>query len=235
MLNRLLKTIYVIMVFQIAMTLCLIVLRSCVEARYVPSTAMQPTIRVGDRLILEKVSKWKNQLIERGAIVCFYPPPSQLPGGKDLSFDIPNVLGRLTGLPMFPTDAAYVKRIIGVSGDRIRVEPDVGVFVNDKLLKEPYVSAPASYSLSKLSDIGGPSPSGSLRPFENNSEPIVVPKGMMFVLGDDRNRSEDSHVWGFLPEDRIIGRAWLMISPLWEYMHDADWTRPTSVSDQQDL
>lgn len=162
-----------------------------------------------------------------GSIVCFYPPPSELPGGKDLAFDLPHILGRLTGLSIFPFEPAFIKRVIGVAGDRIRVEPNVGVFVNDQLLKEPYVTGPADYSLSSLSDIGGRVSSGeSIHPYSNSNQPIVVPKGMIFVLGDNRNNSEDSHVWGFLDEDRVIGRAWLMFFPLWEYMHEANWTRP---------
>lgn len=231
MLNRLLKTLFVIIAFQCVTLLVLIAVRFCAEARYIPGTAMQPTLTRGDRIFLEKASKWRANMIERGAIVCFYLPASEMLGGKDLALDIPHILGRLTGLPIFPCEPAYIKRIIGVAGDHIRIEPGLGVFVNDQLLQETYVASPADYSLSKLSDISRRAPFGEpIHPYGNSNEPIVVPKGMIFVLGDNRNNSEDSHVWGFIKEDRVIGRAWLMISPHWQYMHEPNWTRPLAES-----
>ncbi|MBK9620929.1 MAG: signal peptidase I [Candidatus Obscuribacter sp.] len=229
MTSRLIRTVLAAFAFQCVFLLLIIALRLCVETRYIPSIAMQPTLQVNDRFFVEKLSKYRGDLVERGAIVCFYPPPIEMPGGKDPSFDIPHIMGRLTGLPLFPNDPVFVKRIIGLPGDRIQIKSGTGVFVNNKLLSEPYVSAPPSYDLDKLSDIYGRSMDNQpLKPYGNNNQPIVVPKGQLFVLGDNRDNSEDSHVWGFLPQERITGRAWVMVYPFIQPMHSSDWIRPVT-------
>ncbi len=229
MINRLFKTLLANVVFFCLFAIVFIAVRLCAETRYVPSIAMQPTLQVNDRFLVEKLSKYRGDHIVRGAIVCFYPPPIEMPGGKDLSFDIPHIMGRLTGLPLFPKDPLFVKRIIGLPGDRIQIKAGTGVFINDKLLEEPYVSAPPSYDLDKLSDIYGRSLDNQpLKPYGNNNQPIVVPKGQLFVLGDNRDNSEDSHVWGFLPQERIMGRAWVMVYPFVQPMHSPDWIRPAT-------
>jgi len=228
MINRLTKTIFATFAFQCVYLLLLIALRLCAESRYIPSIAMYPTLQVHDRFVVEKLSKYRGDLVERGAIICFYPPAIELRGAKDLSFDLPHIMGRLTGLPLFPQEPVFVKRIIGLPGDRIQIKSGTGVFVNAKLLSEPYVNTPASYDLDKFSDIYGRAiDNRPLNPYADNNQPLVVPKGQVFVLGDNRNNSEDSHVWGFLPQERIIGRAWVMLYPFIQPMHSPDWLRPT--------
>jgi signal peptidase I len=95
-------------------------------------------------------------------------------------------------------------------------------FINDQLLDEsPYVKEKPQYDLNALGDIGIRNYHGvDLRPFKDPRDaaaPIVVPAGHLFVMGDNRNNSEDSHMWGFLDEHRIIGRAcllfWRLFSP----------------------
>lgn len=183
-----------------------------VEPRFIPSSSMEPTLRTEDRLLVEKLSKNLGKEAQRGDILVFYPPPSQLPGGKDLSNDPATVIGRLTGLPFLPYEPAFIKRVIGLPGDRIRVKRGVGVFVNEQLLDErAYIKEPPAYDLTKLGDIGHATIGDDKRPYKDRAEqPIIVPPGMLFMLGDNRNNSEDSHVWGFLKQDRVIGRAWLL-------------------------
>jgi len=214
----------------------LIVIRLFVEARFIPSSSMEPAMVVGDKVILEKLSKIGGAHFQRGDIVIFYPPPIEL-GGQDLKFDPLSVLGRLTGLPFLPYEPAYIKRIIGLPGDRIEIKPQQGVFVNGALLDEgsyiqdfareyaghtDLVRAKAEYGLNVLGDIGGRSTTGGLiRPYGDPSQAnnaIVVPPNQTFVLGDNRNNSEDSHVWGFLDNSRIIGRVWVKFHPRWEWI-----------------
>jgi len=85
-----------------------------------------------------------------------------------------------------------IKRIIGLPGDHIKVDGG-NVYVNDIQLKEDYIAAAPSYS------------------GEWN-----VPDGQLFVLGDNRNNSSDSHQWGFVPFDQVIGRAVVICCPLKE-------------------
>lgn len=224
--NRLLKSCLVCVMLVFPVFIALTLMRFFVQARFIPSSSMEPSIRLQDRIVLESMSSFKGRPYERGTIVCFYPPPCEM-GGEDLHYDLPHIAGRLTGLPFLPYEAAFIKRIIGVEGDSIRIEHNVGVYVNDKLLNEPYISEPAAYDLHMKLDMGGRNVKGELlQPYAKDDGQIVVPKGMLFVLGDNRNASEDSHVFGFIPENRVIGRAWFMFFPMYSYMHEPNWIRP---------
>ncbi|HET6846611.1 MAG TPA: signal peptidase I [Anaerolineales bacterium] len=86
-------------------------------------------------------------------------------------------------------DMDLIKRIIGVPGDQIHIA-DGQVKVNDVILTEPYISAEPRYS-----------------------GEWSVPDGYLFVLGDNRNDSSDSHAWGLLPEQNVIGKAILIYWP----------------------
>jgi signal peptidase I len=190
------------------------------EARYIPSSSMEPTLQINDRLLVEKISGHLGKKIERGDILVFYPPPIEM-GGQDLKNTPLNLLGRLTGLPFLPYEPAFIKRVIGLPGDHLRIEHGQGVFINGQLLDESsYIKEAPNYDLNVLGDIGGRATDQSvIRPYtgEQANDPIIVPPGQLFMMGDNRNNSEDSHVWGFLKEDRIVGRAcllfWRRLSP----------------------
>lgn len=84
----------------------------------------------------------------------------------------------------------YIKRVIGVPGDVITIEGQK-VFVNNNLLTEPYISAEPQYT-------------GTW----------TVPQDQLFVLGDNRNQSSDSHSWGFVPLENLVGKALVVYWPL---------------------
>lgn len=90
----------------------------------------------------------------------------------------------------------YVKRVIGVSGDTIEIV-DERVYVNDELLEEPYISEPTRGDFSK----------------------VVVPPDTIFVMGDNRNHSQDSRnsLVGFVPIENVLGKAQLRIWPLADF------------------
>jgi len=83
----------------------------------------------------------------------------------------------------------YIKRVVGVPGDMVEVH-DYQVFLNGNPVEEEYISEPPSY-------VGE----------------WVVPEGQVFVLGDNRNRSDDSHKWGFVPVENLVGKALLIYWP----------------------
>ena len=95
----------------------------------------------------------------------------------------------------YPRDPSrdFIKRIIGVPGDLVEIKDEI-VYVNGNLLNEPYIDTPPRYS-------------GSW----------TVPPDQFFVLGDNRNNSSDSHTWGFLPDDHIVGRGWVVYWPVKEW------------------
>jgi signal peptidase I len=202
------------------------------EARYIPSSSMEPTLQINDRLIVEKISGHLGKKIERGDILVFYPPPLEM-GGEDLKNDPLHVLGRLTGLPFFPNDTAFIKRVIGLPGDRIRVAAGQGVYINGQLMDETaYIKEPPAYNLNVMGDIKGRNARGEyIQACTNPKEltaPIIVPSGKLLMMGDNRNNSEDGHVWGFLDEKRVIGRAFLLI---WRRLEPPHY--PHSLQEQE--
>ncbi|SPF41810.1 putative signal peptidase I-1 [Candidatus Desulfosporosinus infrequens] len=85
----------------------------------------------------------------------------------------------------------FIKRIVGLPGDKLEIRDHI-TYINDQPLSEPYVTDKS----------------------KNNFGPIVVPKDSVFVMGDNRNNSDDSRVWGFLPIENITGRTLFRYWPL---------------------
>jgi signal peptidase I len=168
------------------------------EPRFIPSSSMEPTLQIDDRLIIEKVSYYFRKPV-RGEIVIFNPPPS----------------------PVIPdTSKVYIKRVIGLPGDRISIQSGK-VYVNSKALIEPYIAEPPAYNLPSNDNLPKSDPrSECSRCFDlkeinqdRNLPSFTVPPGKYWVMGDNRNNSEDSHIWGFLPQENIVGRAYFRYWP----------------------
>lgn len=156
----------------IALTIALLIRIFIAEPRYIPSESMLPTLEIGDRLVIEKVS-YHFQPVHRGDIIVFEPP-------KQLQ-----VRG-------YSNNQAFIKRAIAKGGDTVAVKDGI-VYVNNQPLDEDYIAQLPKY----------------------NMPLVTVPSGKLFVMGDNRNNSNDSHIWGFLPEVNIIGHAVFRFWP-WE-------------------
>lgn len=98
--------------------------------------------------------------------------------------------------PLTPSED-YIKRVIGVPGDHVVVQ-DGNVSVNGHRLTEKYIAAPPDYAGCQYCD-------------------VVVPNGELYVLGDNRDNSNDSHMWGLLPERNVVGRALAVYWPLSDF------------------
>ncbi|MBD0266998.1 MAG: signal peptidase I [Cyanobacteria bacterium Co-bin8] len=158
-------------ILVIALVIALLVRVFVAEPRFIPSNSMEPTLHIGDRLIVEKVS-YRLHSPQRGDIVVFNPPPQLTALGYDFR-------------------QAFIKRVIGSPGQTIRVSQGQ-VIVNGQALDESYTLEAPQYEML----------------------PVTVPEGYVFVMGDNRNDSNDSHVWGVLPQDNIIGRATFRFWPV---------------------
>lgn len=142
------------------------------EPRYIPSESMVPTLAVNDRLMVEKLS-YLFHLPNRGDVVVFWPPDRLKQQNPELKKD------------------AFIKRIVGLPGDRVEVK-EGKVFINNQPLIEDYIAAKPNYQWG----------------------PEIVPDDSYLVLGDNRNNSYDSHFWGYVPRQNLIGRAVFRFWPL---------------------
>jgi signal peptidase I len=160
-----------------------------VQVFFIPSSSMEPTLQIDDRMAVEKVT-FRFREPRRGDIVVFEEGDTSLtdPTGSDRLL---RGVGQFLGL--VPASARdFVKRVIAVSGDEVRIEGGQ-VFVNDAPLDEPYVVFPDN------DDYG----------------PVTVPDDHLFFLGDNRPNSSDSRrSLGFVHEDAVVGRAVVVIWPL---------------------
>ncbi len=137
----------------------------------VEGTSMTPTLTDQERIFINKFTyRFGLGSIERGDTVVFWYPEDR--------------------------NKSYIKRVIGLPGDRVRIE-NGQVFVNGKALVEDYV-APEYRDPTSWRD----------------GDEQTVPEGQYFVLGDHRNSSSDSRTWGYVPRDNIYGKAVFVYWPL---------------------
>jgi signal peptidase I len=185
-----------------------------VQAFIVPTPSMDTTVMVGDHLLVDKLS-----YAPAGALSKHLLPYTEPKRGDVIVF-------------RYPMDIRqnYVKRVIGVPGDHIRVADKV-VYLNGKPLTEPYTQhvfpGIEPYRDNFPSEPYGPVYDRAREMLANhvmNGE-LVVPPGSYFAMGDNRDNSLDSRYWGFVPRENIIGKPLVIF---WSY--DApteDWVGNT--------
>jgi signal peptidase I len=173
-----------------------LVLRSfVVEPFQIPSSSMVPTLKVGDFIL---VNKWtygirlpvvRNKIIElnspeRGDVMVFFPPHEE---------------------------RYFIKRVVGLPGDEIHVLNGVLYINGDKMTQKVLADEePAPRSVVMTEDLTGVEHAMQKRLLPtrlSQNFTAVVPEGHYFMMGDNRDNSSDSRVWGPVPEDRIVGRA----------------------------
>lgn len=163
----------------------------------IPSESMVPTLQVGDRVLVNRISgHWSHP--QPGQIVVFYPPAGAeasptMCADPDQGMGSQQPCGRPVGKPVINTP--YIKRIVAVAGDTVAI--DGGHLIrNGRRVSEPYIRAcPTDPD------------------FCDFPKPVTVPAGHVFVMGDNRGDSNDSRFWGAVPVRNIVGRAALGIWP----------------------
>lgn len=184
----------------IAFVLAFLLRTFVVQVFYIPSSSMEPTLQVDDRILVEKVT-YRVRDLRRGEIVVFEGDHIDPPEAGAVE-TVLRGLGQLIGVT--PANARdFVKRIIGLPGDEIHIDDEGVVTVNGEVLDEPYL--------------------GQRDP--RTCGPLTVPEGQLFFLGDNRANSSDSRAsLGYIPVDDVVGRAFITIWPP-ERFHALD--RPT--------
>jgi signal peptidase I len=174
---------------------------SCFQTFRVPSGAMEPTILIGDRILVRKC----HVQVQRGDIVTFVSPPAAI----------------LT-LDRSEAHKVFLKRVVGMPGDLIMIH-DKQVLLNGQSLPEPYIthSDTMSYSTSVLAITqnyqdrweSGAFAHLTRREIGDSFGPVRVPENTFFLLGDNRAASFDSRFWGPLPKELVTGKAIRIYSP----------------------
>lgn len=192
----------------LALVVAVVIKTFLVQAFYIPSASMIPTLQVGDRVLVEKLT-YHFRAPRPGDVVVF-----QAPGMTTAAPDVPwyedaaDFVRALFGLPT-GSDQDYIKRVVAVGGDRIRYEGTPRrLFVNDRVVPQPYV----------LHGIDRNSPGLGARDCRRlhmrvAGRDCLVPSGDVFVMGDHRGNSEDSRFIGPVRDRTIVGRAFTVIWP----------------------
>ena len=217
----------------IALVVAAIVKSFFLQAFYIPSESMEPGLVDNDRILVEKPSYWGSGGPERGDVVVFSDPGGWLTAEEDS--EPGNVVTKgLAKVGLYPAGGHLVKRVIGVAGDVVSCCDRKGrIMVNGKALDEPYARPGTSPTTGAKNGVPcyGPMP-GMLNGSCRWTAPRV-PKGYVFVMGDNRAHSADSTVHlctdqvtdcsdsPFVPTHDVVGKVFALAWPLgrahWEH------------------
>src|SRR5438552_19143109 len=167
----------------IAVLLALVIRQCGVQAFTIPSGSMMDTLLVGDYILVNKFLYGAELPLTDAHLPGLRKPRR----GDIVVFKYPNDESR-----------DFIKRIVAVEGDTVQV-PDNRVILNGRLIDEHYVR-PGSISAVPSAHCG----------YLYACDPLVVPAGSYFVMGDNRDNAQDSRYWGFVHRDMISGKAFLI-------------------------
>lgn len=204
--------------FLIAAVVALFIRQFVVEAFKIPSGSMIPTLTIGDHLLVNKfvygpripftdtrIFTWKEP--KRGDVIVFKYPQDE--------------------------SKNFIKRVVGVPGDKIQIISGK-LNINDQVVAITPTGPPADTSVEAGQSFGKPmlyeEQLGTVRHeiqyFHNQSGenfgPKIVPQDSVFVMGDNRDNSQDSRFWGFVKYNKILGRALIIY---WSWDGDDRWVR----------
>ncbi len=159
-----------------------------VQAFQIPTGSMEPTLLIGDFLLVNKFAYAR----PKSGFEDFLLPNRPLKRHNIVVFKYPQELTK-----------DYVKRVVALEGEKVEIK-DKQVFVNDQPIQEPFKVHSDSQIFSKSDSFQYDDL------IRDNYGPITVPPGHLFVMGDNRDNSYDSRYWGFLPLSYLKGRPWMI-------------------------
>jgi len=175
-----------------AVVIAVVVKTFVAQAFYIPSGSMLPQLQINDRVVVSKVS-YRLHEPRRGDIVVFDAPGQRVPDTSSLPVRMLRGVVQSIGLAAPSTDE-YIKRVIALPGERVEAR-NGRILIDGRALNEPYL--PAGVSTGEFSA-------------------VIVPAGMLWVMGDNRANSADSRVFGPVPQSTLVGRAFVR---LWPFDH----------------
>ncbi|MDQ4028137.1 MAG: signal peptidase I [Actinomycetota bacterium] len=176
-----------------ALAIALLLKTFLVQAFYIPSESMLPTLEKGDRVLVEKIS-YRIGDPGRGDIVVFDNAfQNEEPAAEDERSVVTRIGDSFKALFGLPTEghSDIIKRVVAVGGDRVEGR-DGEVLVNGERVDEPYLAEEVGTA---------------------DFSPITVPDDAVWVMGDNRGSSGDSRSFGPVPVDAIVGKAFLLVWP----------------------
>jgi signal peptidase I len=177
--------VLIVLAFALAILLKTLV----VQAFFIPSGSMEPVLKPGDRVLVNKVL----YEAERGHVIVFSDPQDGRGPDRGVIDGALHWLSEGIGIAR-PEHEDFIKRVIGLPGESLEIRNTI-VYIDGRPLQEPYLTREAQVS---MSDFG----------------PVQIPPDSLFVMGDNRAHSNDSRgSLGFIPVDKVIGRAFVVIWP----------------------
>ncbi len=171
----------------LAFALAILLKTFVVQAFYIPSESMQPTLEPGDRVLVLKLFDEPS----RGDIVVFADPRGGTGPDRGVLGGVLHWLSEAVGFAR-PEDEDFIKRVIGLPGEVVEIH-NGRLLIDGRRVAEPYLTGP---------------------PDTRDYPPTTVPEDSLFVLGDNRLNSNDSRFGlGFVPVDKVIGRAFVIMWP----------------------
>jgi signal peptidase I len=202
----------------LALGIALLIKAFLVQAFYIPSASMEPTLTRGDRVLVNKLS-YRFGEPERGDVIVFrdpYPDPCEGDDAEDNAIcnqSIPrralNWFAEVFGLPTGDT-RDFIKRIVGLPGETIAIR-DGEVYVCDNPGCVP-VDKNGKAKDGRLIDFPHTSDEGPQKD-DADAPAFVVPSDEFYVLGDNRANSSDSRTFRGIPKDDVVGKAFVLIWP----------------------
>ena len=183
----------------IAFLIAIVIRTFAVQAFKIPSGSMLSTLLIGDHILVNKVILGTPVDIPFTNINLFRMPGIRKPQRGDII------------VFKYPEDPKrdFIKRVIAIGGDVVESK-DKNVFVNGEKLMEPYAQHVDTLIKPRNMDK------------RDNFGPVTVPKGMVFVMGDNRDQSYDSRFWGFVDDKQIKGKAMIIY---WSWDSEKTWAR----------
>lgn len=180
--------------FLIIVALCAAILIKSflVQAFFIPSESMEPTLMHGDRVLVNKLA-YAGGEVGRQNVIVFVNPNGEKPPDRGLVGGFLHWLGEGVGVAQ-PESEDYIKRVIGLPGETLEIRNET-VLIDGKPLAEPYLTAEA-------------------KTCNREFGPVTVPEDSLFVMGDNRCNSADSRYGlGFVAQGKVVGRAFVIIWP----------------------
>jgi signal peptidase I len=182
--------IELVVIVAVALGVALGIQAVLVKPFRIPSESMVPTLEIGQRVLVDRVTPRFGDY-ERGDVIVFKPPKGADEGACAVSHPAQQACPRSSDEE---SSTNFIKRIVAVGGDRIAIRQG-RVYLDGKLQKEPFIAPNANCDICNL-------------PRE-----LTVPEGQFYVMGDNRGASLDSRKWGPVPEDNIVGKAFATYWP----------------------